>query len=240
MSSKGLKVSAPKKTKAQPELAPPAEATPAPAAKKTKSQPAPAAESAPAPAPPAEAQAAEAPASEGEHAEPASAEETLTVSQHLKALLAENLQELIRVKKNSIYLKQLIKAHESELKSFKSTKKVKRASNPDRPPSGIHKPVTVSDVMYKFLEPYGIKNGDLISKTIVLKHINAHVREHNLQNPEFRKAFKLDATLEPLFVKIPEGEMYLYTKIMAHTRDHFKSAEDEPAAAADPGKSVKI
>ena len=203
MSSKGLKVSAPA----------PAEA--------------------PAPEAPAEAPAAEAPpaAPEAEAAdeEPESSENSVT--HHLKALLAENVAELARVKKRSLFLKQLIKAHDSELKSFKSSKKVKRASNPDRLPSGIAKPVTVSDEMYTFLKPYGYKHGSLVSRTDVLKHVNAHIKQHDLQNPDERKTFRLDATLEPLFAENPEG-LYTYTKIMAHTKGHFNKSA--------PGKSVEL
>jgi chromatin remodeling complex protein RSC6 len=151
-----------------------------------------------------------------------------------KLLEAPN-KHLLELKQEILHLKSIIKTHDSELKNSKP--KTKRKVNPNRVRSGIDKPVPISEEMFKFLEPYGVKSGELVAMTTALKHISTYIKEHSLQNPEFRREIILDKSLQDLFSNSvekrdpanPKSEnIYTYTRIMTYILRHFKLKSNEP------------
>ena len=158
--------------------------------------------------------------------------EVSTVKHGLELLLNQKNEHLIVLKQQIVDLKALLKAYDSELKASLKKKKVKKEPNPNRVPSGIAKPMPVTKEMYKFLLPYGIKTGELVSKTTAFKYITQYIKTHNLQNPECKTEFIPDKTLESLFttksivLKNPEDQksiIYTYTKIMLYIKKHFET-----------------
>jgi chromatin remodeling complex protein RSC6 len=130
-------------------------------------------------------------------------------------------------------LRKMQRDHEAIVKNaLKKSKKrkVPRDENNPRKPSGFAAPVLVSDEMYGFLKQYGVKKGDLIARTDVTKHITAYIKEHNLQNPEFRREIQPDATLSKLLGEPVEHrdvndesspKVFSYLKLQKYLSQHF-------------------
>jgi chromatin remodeling complex protein RSC6 len=154
-----------------------------------------------------------------------------TVKDGLEALLKHKLEQTLALKQEVLDLKALIKAYDTEVKETNKKKKVKRPVNVNRVPSGIAKPTLVSNEMYTFLSPYGVKKNELVPKTTAFKYITTYIKEKNLQNPLCKTEFIPDKTLDKLFTtksivlkteSDPKSLVYTYTKIMLYIKKHFE------------------
>ena len=137
------------------------------------------------------------------------------------------------IKKEITELKKIQKDYDVELKNASKNKKKKRTPSADgsvRKPSGFASPVLVSDQLYKFLEQFGVKHGDLIARTDVTRYITTYISEHNLQNPEFRREIIPDATLKSIFGEPFELKnksdpssplVYTYLQLQKYLSPHF-------------------
>jgi chromatin remodeling complex protein RSC6 len=74
-----------------------------------------------------------------------------------------------------------------KLRNKRSRNKADR--NPNALPSGITKPVAITDDLAKFLK---VAPGTLVPRNEVTKGVSSYVREHNLSDPENKQRFVLD------------------------------------------------
>lgn len=195
--------------------------------KAPKAKAAPKAEPVPEPAPePVVEAATEAPVEE-------SSTEVSSMRQRFEALIKARQDQMTELKREIQELRKMQRDHEHGIKDASKKSKKKKAprddSNP-RKPSGFASPVVVSDELYSFLEPLGVKKGDPIARTEVTKHITGYISTHNLQNPENRREIVPDAALkkifgEPMQHRNPEDEsspkVYTYLKLQTYLSAHF-------------------
>lgn len=153
-------------------------------------------------------------------------------SDRLAMIAALQLKKLKIDKELTTQFKNLGKNHIDELKeSLKKTKKQKRVQLDPENPTGITRPVPISDTLASFL---GLEKGIKISRPEVTRKISNYLIENNLKNPENKSIFQADAAIEnllgvPRFLidkKKPElGNGFSNTNLQTYLKDHFiKSA----------------
>jgi chromatin remodeling complex protein RSC6 len=131
-------------------------------------------------------------------------------------------------------LRKLQKDHDQVVKTLsKKKKRVRKEGEPKRE-SALSRPIEISEDMSKFLEPYGIKKGDLVSRVDVNRMVNRYIKENNLQNSEYRREIIPDAKLKKILgdsieFKVPGDEnsakVYTYLKLQKYLSKHFPKRE---------------
>lgn len=131
---------------------------------------------------------------------------------HKFEALIESKQSLLNtitaaLKKDIQELRKLQKDHDNLMKDALKKQKKKKAPKDEnaipRKPSGFHAPVVVSDEMYKFLEQFGVKQGDPIARTEITRHLTKYIKQNDLQHPQHRREIIPDATLLKLINNAP-------------------------------------
>ena len=164
-----------------------------------------------------------------------SVEETVEVDsmkQRFEKLIKAKQDLMNELKKEIQELRKMQRDHEHALKdaSKKSRRKKVRDENSTKKPSGFASPVVVSDELYAFLAPFGVKNGDPIARTDVTRYITTYIKDNDLQNPEHRREIVPDAALKKLFGPAMEHKdpnnassplVYTYLKLQRYLSQHF-------------------
>ena len=148
--------------------------------------------------------------------------------------LIKSKQDLIvELKKEMQELKRMLRDHENEVKEASKKNRKKKAPSEDnipRKPSGFAAPVIVSDELYTFLEPFGVKRGEPVARTDVTKYITLYIKDKDLQNPEHRREIIPDSTLSRILGpaqehKDPSDEqspmIITYLKLQKYLSHHF-------------------
>ncbi len=102
-------------------------------------------------------------------------------------------------------------------KDRKKHNKTKRAHNPDRKPSGFAKPSLLSDELCKFM---GQPKGTLLARTEVTKFITGYIKDHNLQDPAFKRRILPDTKLKKL-LSVPKNTELTYFNLQTYMKHHF-------------------
>jgi chromatin remodeling complex protein RSC6 len=156
-----------------------------------------------------------------------------TMRERFERLIKSKQDLILELKREVQELRKLQRDHEHAVKDAlkkSKKKKVPRDDSAPRKPSGFASPVMVSDEMYGFLEKFGVKKGDLVARTDVTRYITAYIKEHDLQNPEFRREILPDAVLTKLFGpalehRDPNDEstpkVISYLKLQKYLSPHF-------------------
>ena len=156
-----------------------------------------------------------------------------SIKQRLERMIKSKQDYMLELKREIQELRKLQRDHEHALKdaSKKSKKKkVPRDTNSTRKPSGFASAVVVSDDLYEFLGQFGVKHGDPIARTDVTRHITAYIKQHDLQNPEYRREILPDAALSKLFGPAIEPKdpndpsspkVYSYMRLQKYLSSHF-------------------
>ena len=115
-------------------------------------------------------------------------------------------------------MRALEKSHQKDLKKYNKSSR-KRSDNPNRKPSGFAKPSLLSDELCKFI---GKPSGTLMARTDVTKHITAYIKEHNLQDPEFKRRILVNKNnkLKKL-LNVPKGQELTYFNLQTYMKVHF-------------------
>lgn len=100
--------------------------------------------------------------------------------------------------------------------SKKKESKIKKKSDKKKNPSGIVKPTDVSPELSKFL---GLQLGEQIARTEVTSKIISYVKEHNLQNPEYKKQILPDDKLKELLQ--PGDTVVTFFNLQTFLKHHF-------------------
>jgi chromatin remodeling complex protein RSC6 len=162
-------------------------------------------------------------------------EETLeseSMKQRFEKLIKTKQDQMNDLKREIQELRKMQRDHEHAVKdaSKRSRKKKVRDETSTRKPSGFASPVVVSDELYAFLAPFGVKNGDPIARTDVTRYITTYIKDHDLQNPEHRREIVPDAVLKSLFGPAMEPKdpndassplVYTYLKLQRYLSQHF-------------------
>lgn len=159
--------------------------------------------------------------------------ESQTMRERFETLIVSKQQTISSLRSEIQELRRMMKDHESMLKTASKTSRGRRVRDPDAPkkkPSGFASPVVVSDQLYSFLSKYGVKRGEPVARTTVTKYITQYIREHSLQNPEYKREIVPDSTLKKLFgsplehkvADDPKSPMiYTYLKLQKYLTSHF-------------------
>jgi upstream activation factor subunit UAF30 len=156
-----------------------------------------------------------------------------SIKQRLDRIIKARQDHILELKREIQELRKLQRDHEHALKdASKRSKKKKVQRDPTNPrkPSGFASAVLVSDELYDFLGQFGVKRGDPIARTDVTRHITSYIKQHDLQNPEYRREILPDAALSKLFgpaieLKDPNDpnsvKVYSYMRLQKYLSSHF-------------------
>lgn len=158
------------------------------------------------------------------------------VSELINGLIEQHTATIAVLKAEIVTLKKIQKEVNVEVKELQKElskrRKVKKTDpTQKRKPSGFAAPFVVSDALYDFIEPLGVVRGTPISRTSVTKLITGYIKDHDLQNPAFRREIIPDAPLklllgepaEPKDASDPESpKVYTYLKLQRYLNPHFK------------------
>lgn len=181
-------------------------------------------------------------------------EASLSFRGRLEVLIQANLAHIAQLKGRVQELRKLQREHEFLLKdAVKKTKKKKTQKDFTKPrrSTGFAEPVVVSDELYTFLVKtkatmkdtsfvpttleeqknwprVPVKTGVPVARTDVTSHLAKYIKEHNLQNPEFRREIVPDAALKKVFSEAvevskhdPTKKVYTYLKLQTYVNHHF-------------------
>jgi chromatin remodeling complex protein RSC6 len=104
--------------------------------------------------------------------------------------------------------------------------------------SGFNRLQRVSPQLGSFL---GLSQGEGVSRGEVTKRINAYVKENNLNHPDNKRIFLLDAKLKTI-LSVPDGVDLQFTNLQTYLKPHYLGPLDEEAAAvaAEPPKTPVV
>ena len=134
-------------------------------------------------------------------------------------------------------LRRMQKEHDQEVRELSKKTKKKRVRKEGEPKrlSGLAKPIEISQELAKFLEPYGVKSGDLVSRTDVSRMVNRYIKENNLQYSENRREIVPDAKLKKILGESIEyrvsgdetsPRVYTYLKLQRYLSRHFPKKQE--------------
>jgi|TARA_B100001540_G_scaffold317245_1_gene349640 chromatin remodeling complex protein RSC6 len=132
-------------------------------------------------------------------------------------------------------LKLLVKEYDKQKKVI--AKVQKKRDNAKKSPSGFAKPCLISPELCKFV---GIPEGSERSRTDITRHINAYVKEKNLNNPENRREFFPDDKLRAI-LNVNDKEKVTYFILQRLIAHHFPlsiNKQNALAAAAAQQQAV--
>lgn len=163
-----------------------------------------------------------------------------TMRDRFERLIKSRADTIAELRREVQELRKMQRDHESALReASKKKKRVTREDGAPRKPSGFAIPVVVSDTLYDFLGQYGVKRGEPISRPEVTRHINAYIKQHDLQNPENRREVLPDATLKKIFGEARDRRdpndpsspfVYKYLQMQRLISSHFP--KKQPASSS--------
>ena len=170
----------------------------------------------------------------------------------LKSILASLTAESVTIKNLIVNVKTVLKDVERQSKDYDKllnkrsrNKGEKRASDV---PSGITKPVAISDELAVFL---GVSPGTLVPRNEVTKGVSAYVKKYELSDPTNRQKFSFSNSPEGkvLFKLLGEpAEEVTYFNLQRYLKSHYiqgvpavtsETKPVEPVKAAAPVKAAE-
>ena len=129
-----------------------------------------------------------------------------------------------------------------KLRNKRSRNKAERSAN--ALPSGITKPVAISDELAKFL---GVASGTLVPRNEVTKGVSSFVRENNLSDPDNKQKFILDDRPQAQALKALLGnptDNVSYFNLQRYLKHHYIGVAEKPPktpkAAAQPKAELVV
>ena len=99
--------------------------------------------------------------------------------------------------------------------------RVKRAVDPNRPPSGFAKPGPVSDELRAFLK---LDKDELISRTQVTRRITEYCKAHNLQKEEDKRTIHPNGVLKKL-LRTKASDTLTFFNLQKFMKVHYPNKE---------------
>jgi len=144
----------------------------------------------------------------------------------LKNLIASVAEEMATHKTMLNSLRAILKDQEKtskELEKLRSKRggKSKTPRSPDALPSGITKPVAISDELAKFL---GVARGTLVPRNEVTKGVSSFVKSNELSDPANKQKFVLDDRPAAKTLRVLLGdpkEDVTYFNLQRYLKHHY-------------------
>ena len=114
-------------------------------------------------------------------------------------------------------------ARDRKVMNKKMKGRVKRAVDPNKPPSGFAKPGPVSPELAKFLK---LEKDELIARTEVTKRITKYCQEKNLQKPEDKRTIHADKALKDL-LRLKKGDELTFFNLQKYMKVHYPNKEGQ-------------
>jgi chromatin remodeling complex protein RSC6 len=114
-------------------------------------------------------------------------------------------------------------ARDRKVMNKKMKGRVKRAVDPNKPPSGFAKPGPVSPELAKFLQ---LEKDELIARTEVTKRITKYCQENNLQKPEDKRTIHADKSLKDL-LRLKKGDELTFFNLQKYMKVHYPNKEGQ-------------
>jgi chromatin remodeling complex protein RSC6 len=151
--------------------------------------------------------------------------------------MVELLDTLAKTSKSlTIEMKALVK-DVNKLRLSKGGKKQKRVVDPDVPRKmgALEKPVEITEELCDFL---GLQRGEMYSRQVITKTINAYVKDKDLQNPENRRYILLeseDGLKLKALLRDPDQPLTFFN-IQRYLKVHYPKTE--PVEVSSSSKTV--
>jgi hypothetical protein len=120
-----------------------------------------------------------------------------------------------------IYNKEVAKSKTKSGKKEKVKKSTTNADGTPRPPSGFAVPTKLSVELCNFLT---VAEETMMSRTEVTRHLNAYIKEKNLQNPANKKEILPDACLKKL-LNVDDSIVLSYFNLQKYMKHLFVSTK---------------
>jgi len=163
------------------------------------------------------------------------------VTDQLKAMLVTLNEQASQSKIFMSNIRNVIKDVERQAKELDKLRnkktRVKTERSPDALPSGITKPVAISDELAKFL---GVAPGTLVPRNEVTKGVSGFVKKNELSDPTNKQRFILDNREPAKQLRALLGnpsEDVTYFNLQRYLKHHYIGEPATPAAKKAP-KSV--
>jgi chromatin remodeling complex protein RSC6 len=161
----------------------------------------------------------------------------------IKSLLTTLSEQGSVIKAISNGLRAILKETEKnskELDKLRNKKtRVKAERSPNALPSGITKPVAISDELAKFL---GVAPGTLVPRNEVTKGVSGYVKKNDLSDPTNRQKFILDERPAAKTLRALLGnpvDSVTYFNLQRYLKHHYITDGSVSATPSAPKKKVK-
>ena len=157
--------------------------------------------------------------------------ELVGFEQAFKEVTASLTAQMSSLKSTLADVKKLEKQVNRQLKEARKGRRKNRRSQEGgekakRPPSGFAKPSELSEELCGFL---GVEPGTLMARTEVTKHITKYIRDHQLQDPSYKRRILCDKPLSTL-LKVGNSDEVTYFNLQSFMKPHFPKTA-APAAS---------
>jgi chromatin remodeling complex protein RSC6 len=176
----------------------------------------------------------------------ADATKTETSVDSLKTVLQTLTEQSAVIKGLMNTVRQVIKDHDRQSKELEKLRnkrsRVKTERSANSLPSGITKPVAISDELAKFL---GVAPGTLVPRNEVTKGVSGFVKEHQLSDPTNKQKFVLDDREHAKQLRVLLGnpsEDVTYFNLQRYLKQHYlpmPGAEPAPPKTPKPAAAPK-
>jgi chromatin remodeling complex protein RSC6 len=178
-----------------------------------------------------------------------------TSSEQLRTILATITEHSSQVKNLMNSVRAVLRDVERQGKELDKFRNKKSRNSTERKlsgvPSGITKPVAISDELARFL---GVEPGTLVPRNEVTKGVSSYVRKFELSDPANRQKFVLSSKPEGAVLKSLLGsptEEVTYFNLQRYLKHHYiqlssvpeKSVEVKPevvSSAVEPEEKPKV
>ena len=159
--------------------------------------------------------------------------------EHLKSVLMILSEQASVIKGLQNTVRQVIKDHDRQSKELEKLRnkrsRVKAERSPNSLPSGITKPVAITDELAKFL---GVAPGTLVPRNEVTKGVSAFVKQNELSDPTNKQKFVLDDRAPAKQLRTLLGnpqEDVTYFNLQRYLKEDYLTM---PGAEATPKKAA--
>ena len=176
---------------------------------------------------------------------PADATKVESSVEHLKSVLLILSEQASVIKGLQNTVRQVIKDHDRQSKELEKLRnkrsRVKAERSPNSLPSGITKPVAITDELAKFL---GVAPGTLVPRNEVTKGVSAFVKQNELSDPTNKQKFVLDDRVPAKQLRTLLGnpqEDVTYFNLQRYLKQHYlPMPAAEPATPKKPAAPKKV
>ena len=170
-------------------------------------------------------------------------------TEQLKAVLSCVIDQSTNLKNIINMVRTVLKEHEKQTKELEKLRNKKSRNKSERSanalPSGITKPVSISEELAKFLN---VEVGTLVPRNEVTKGVAAYVKKFELSDPTNKQRFVLDSRPQAVVLKNLLGEPkedVTYFNLQRYLKHHYlplgdKKLQEEPLPKELPEQPLVV